>query len=48
MCVSMCVCVCVRGGGGGGGGGRKGEKQVLHTLRHYTCTRQRNACADER
>ena len=38
----MCVFV-----GGGGGGGGNGEKQVLYTLRQYTCSGQRNACADE-
>ena len=42
--VSMCIGV---GVGGGGGGGGEGERQVLHILRHYSCTRQRNACADE-
>ena len=50
------MCVCGRGGGGRGrgggggaeGGGGKGEKQVLHTLRYFTFTPQRNARADER
>ena len=41
--VSMCIGV----GVGGGGGGGEGERQVLHILRHYSCTRERNACADE-
>ena len=44
VCVCLCVCVCVCLFVSG----RGGEKQVLYTLRQYTRTGQRNACADKR